>query len=556
MAAWALPKFVESLRSSNQPHSAHFTPSRTVITPMPHLRHFVNSTPSSGSSIVACIVPLMRLSMRSATTSPLSAIMRRRESRVEHTHSTFDVTALPLTYRMATANMADITIATVPTTTSPTSGTCICTGVDTLAILSALSTSAVPTAAALTLSPSSNVFGPASYSSMDAIASPGSIARPPSCTGPAPPASIITVWRRARPVRALVYDRYAEDDDFGSILSVRDIDPPRARPGEVVFRVRAAALNHDDIWGMRGRPIPVPMPHVSGTDAAGDVVEVGAGVGGLRPGDRVVSHGNLSCRLCRACASGREYDCRRRLVWGFQTGPMWGGFCELAHLPEHNAVRIPDGVGYDEAAAASMTMTTSWHMLVGRARVRPGQAVLVMGGGSGMGMFGVQIAKLHGCDVIATAGPGKLDRCLEIGADAAVDHRAGGWDDEVRREAARLARAAGRTYGGIDVIYEHVGGSHWGRELRLLRRGGTVVTTGATTGYDVRTDLRTVISEGLSILGSTQGTRAELERGLAWMARGRLRAVVDSVYPLERAAEAHRRMLRGAGLFGKIIMRP
>lgn len=364
-------------------------------------------------------------------------------------------------------------------------------------------------------------------------------------------------------MRALVYDRYAEDDDFASILSVRDIDPPRARPGEVVFRVRAAALNHDDIWGMRGRPIGVPMPHVSGTDAAGDVVEVGAGVTSVEVGDRVVSHGNLSCRVCRMCASGREYDCRRRLVWGFQTGPLWGGYCELAHLPEHNAVPIPDGVGYDEAAAASMTMTTSWHMLVGRAGVRPGQTVLVMGGGSGMGMFGVQIAKLHGCDVIATAGPGKLDRCLEIGADHAVDHRAAGWDGEVRRIASGLARSRGRTAAGggggggcIDVIYEHIGGSHWEKELRLLRRGGTVVTTGATTGYEVRTDLRRLFSEGLSILGSTQGTRAELERGLRWMARGRLRAVIDSVYPLERAAEAHTRMLRGSGLFGKIIMRP
>ena len=361
-------------------------------------------------------------------------------------------------------------------------------------------------------------------------------------------------------MRALVYDRYAEDDDFESILGVRDVEPPAARPGEVVFRVRAAALNHDDIWGMRGRPIGVPMPHVSGTDAAGEVVEVGAGVSGLEPGDRVVSHGNLSCRTCRACAAGREYDCRRRLVWGFQTGPLWGGFCELAHLPEYNAVPIPDGVGYDEAAAASMTMTTSWHMLVGRAGVRPGQAVLVMGAGSGMGMFGVQIAKLHGCTVIATAGPGKLGRCLEIGADYAVDHRADGWDDEVRRIAGRLARQGGRGGGGgggggIDVIYEHIGGSHWEKELRLLRRGGTVVTTGATTGYEVRTDLRRLFSEGLSVLGSTQGTRAELERGLRWMARGRLRAVVDSAYPLERAAEAHQKMLRG-GLFGKIIMRP
>ncbi len=347
-----------------------------------------------------------------------------------------------------------------------------------------------------------------------------------------------------------MYDRYAADDDFASILSVRDVDPPSAGPGEVVFRVKAAALNHDDIWGMRGSPIKVPLPHISGTDAAGEVVEAGPGVRHLRAGDRVVSHGNLSCRVCGECTSGREYNCRRRSVWGFQTGPLWGGYCELARLPEANAVRIPDGVGTDEAAAASMTLMTSWHMLAGRAAVRPGQTVLVMGGGSGMGMFGIQIAKLHGCSVIATASGDKLDRCLELGADYAVDHRAGGWDEEAARAARRLGG------GGVDVVYEHVGGDHWGRALALLRRGGTLVTTGATTGYDVRTDLRRLVGEGISVLGSTQGTRAELERGLHWMSRGAIRAVIDSEYPLERAAEAHARMLRGKGLFGKMLLRP
>ena len=356
-------------------------------------------------------------------------------------------------------------------------------------------------------------------------------------------------------MRALVYDRYAEGDDFASILGIRDLPAPEPGPSEVVFRVRAAALNYDDIWGMRGRPLRVPLPHVSGTDAAGDVVAVGSGVRGLRVGDRVVSHGNISCRVCAACTGGREYDCRRRAVWGFETGPLWGGYCEEAHLPEANAVRIPGGVSYDEAAAASMTMLTSWHMLAGRARVRPGQVVLVMGGSSGVGSYGIQIAKLHGCTVIATAGPGKQDRLLGLGADHAVDHREAGWDARVREIAAGIPRPAGEGP-GVDVVFEHIGGGHWGRELRLLARGGTVVTTGATTGYEARTDLRLLQSEGISVLGSTQGTRAELERGLYWMSRGRIRSVIDSVYGLERAAEAHARMLRGSGVFGKILMRP
>lgn len=356
-------------------------------------------------------------------------------------------------------------------------------------------------------------------------------------------------------MKALIYDRYSKDDDFSEILQIREIDEPVAGPNDVVFRVRAAALNYDDIWGMRGKPIEIPMPHISGTDAAGDVVQVGKDVKDIKVGDRVVSHGNLSCRVCSACTDGREYDCKSRRVWGFQTGPLWGGYCEMTHLPEVNTVRIPDGIRYEEAAAASMTLMTSWHMLISRGRIRPGQTVLVMGGGSGMGIFGIQIAKLFGCDVIATASSDKLDRCKSIGADYAVDHRRDDWHEDVRQIVQDLARSKGKEC-GIDVIYEHIGGTHWNKELGLLKYGGTIVTTGATTGYDVQTDLREVFVKGINILGSTQGTRAELEAGLYWMSQGKIRAVIDSEFSLEQAVQAHTRMLNGKGLFGKIIMRP
>jgi len=357
------------------------------------------------------------------------------------------------------------------------------------------------------------------------------------------------------PVRALVYDRYCADDDFASILKIRDMPEPVPKPDEVVFRVRAAALNYDDIWGMRGKPLAVPLPHISGTDAAGEVTAVGEDVRHIKVGDRVVSHGNMSCRVCRRCTSGREYDCKQRAIWGFETGPLWGGYCEVTHLPEVNVVKIPENISYDEAAAASMTMLTSWHMLVGRAKIRPGQVVLIMGGGSGVGNFGIQIAKLYGCTVIATASPDKLDQLLELGADHAVDHRREDWDREVWEISGELARQSGGVP-GLDVIFEHIGGSHWNKELRLLKYGATIVTTGATTGYNAQTDLRHIFFKGINILGSTQGTRAELERGFYWMARGKIRAVVDSVYALERAAEAHNKMLTGKGLFGKIIVRP
>jgi NADPH:quinone reductase-like Zn-dependent oxidoreductase len=356
-------------------------------------------------------------------------------------------------------------------------------------------------------------------------------------------------------MKALVYDEYATDDDFSKILKIKDLPLPKPKSNEVIFKVKAAALNYDDIWGMRGKPLAIPLPHISGTDAAGEVIEVGKDVKNIKVGDRVVSHGNMSCRVCKACTGGREYDCRKRAIWGFETGPLWGGYCEYTHLPEVNVVKIPDGVSYDEAAAASMTLLTSWHMLVGRAKIQPGQVVLIMGGSSGVGNYGIQIAKLFGCTVIATASPDKLDKLLELGADFAVDHRKEDWHKEVRSIAKKIPKQYGDVL-GVDVIFEHIGGTHWNKELTLLNYGGTIVTTGATTGYDAKTDLRHIFFKGINILGSTQGTRAELEQGLYWMSQGKIKSIIDSVFSLEEAAEAHRKMLTGKGLFGKIIMRP
>ena len=356
-------------------------------------------------------------------------------------------------------------------------------------------------------------------------------------------------------MKALVYDQYTTDDNFSKILKIKDIPSPEPKSSEVVFKVKVAALNYDDIWGMRGKPLAIPLPHISGTDAAGEVTAVGSDVKNIKVGDRVVSHGNLSCRVCKACTDGREYDCRKRTIWGFETGPLWGGYCEETHLPEVNVVKIPEGVSYDDAAAASMTLVTSWHMLVGRAKIQPGQLVLIMGGSSGVGNFGIQIAKLFGCTVIATASPDKLDKLLELGADYAINHRDDNWHKEVRSITKNIPKPLG-DISGVDVIFEHIGGSHWNKELTLLNYGGTIVTTGATTGYDAKTDLRHIFFKGINILGSTQGTRAELEQGLYWMSQGKIKSIIDSVYTLDQAAEAHTKMLKGKGLFGKILMKP
>ncbi len=227
----------------------------------------------------------------------------------------------------------------------------------------------------------------------------------------------------------------------------------------------------------------------------------------------------------------------------------------LHYLPEVNVLKIPEGVSYDQAAAASMTLLTSWHMLVGRAKIQPGQLILIMGGSSGIGTFGIQIAKLFGCTVIATASPDKLDKCLELGADFAVDHRKDDWHKEVRAIAKKIPKPHGDVP-GVDVIFEHIGGSHWNKELTLLNYGGTIVTTGATTGYDAKTDLRHIFFKGINILGSTQGTKSELEEGFYWMSKGKIKSVIDSVYSLDDAVKAHNKMLNGKGLFGKILIKP
>jgi len=352
-------------------------------------------------------------------------------------------------------------------------------------------------------------------------------------------------------MKALVYENYTENDDFESILQIKDIPEPTPKPNDVIFRVKAAALNYDDIWGMRGKPLAVPLPHISGTDAAGEVIAIGDSVKNIKVGDRLVSHGNMSSRVCALCTDGREYDCRQRKIWGFETGPLWGGYCEVAHLPEINVLKIPVNVCYEEAAAASMTLLTSWHMLVGRAKIKPGQIVLIMGGSSGVGIFGIQIAKLYGCTVIATASPDKQEKLKELGADYAVDHRKEDWHKEVRTITKEITGTA-----GIDVIFEHIGGSHFNKELTLLKYGATLVTTGATTGYDVPSDLRHIFFKGINILGSTQGTRAELEQGFYWMGQGKIKAIIDSVYTFDDAVSAHKKMLNGKGLVGKIILKP
>jgi NADPH:quinone reductase-like Zn-dependent oxidoreductase len=347
-------------------------------------------------------------------------------------------------------------------------------------------------------------------------------------------------------MKAAVYREHSKDPR--QVVKIEDIDTPRPKANEVLIKVEAAAYNYNDLWGIWGEPIKIPMPHISGSDVAGTVVELGENVtGNIKVGDRVASYPNLTCRVCYECTSGREYDCRSRQVWGFQTGPLWGGFAQYTHLPEVNAIKLPDDISFEDAAAISMVGMTAWHMLVTRAQIRPGQVVLIMGGGSGMGIAGIQIAKLYNCEVIATAGnKDKMDKCLQLGADYAVNHREADWHKKVRDITKKQ---------GVDLVYEHIGKTVFPQEVGLLKMGGTLVSTGATTGYDSSIDLRYLFFKGINLLGATQGTRAGLEEVIRWVSRRKIKPVIDTVLPFSKMVEGHVKMA-DSQLFGKIVTTP
>ena len=342
-------------------------------------------------------------------------------------------------------------------------------------------------------------------------------------------------------MRALVLKGHGEIDQ----VALAELPDPEPAAGEVRVRIRAAALNHLDLWVRLGWPgLNLSFPHVLGSDMAGEVDALGSGAPKELLGRRVVVVPGLSCGRCAQCLSGRENLCRHFRLLGEHAS---GGEAEYLSVPATNVLALPDAVDFRTAAALPVTFQTAWHMLAARAPVGPGSWLLVHAAGSGVGSAAVQIGKLFGATVIATAGTDeKCARALELGADHVVNYDKVDFLGEVKRLTGKR---------GVDVVFEHTGAVTWERSVRALVQGGRLVTCGATTGYDGGLDIRYLFTRQLDILGSTMGTRAELLEVLGHVAAGKLRPVIDRVLPLAEGVRAQE-LLESRQAFGKVLLEP
>ena len=318
---------------------------------------------------------------------------------------------------------------------------------------------------------------------------------------------------------------------------------PQITETEVLVKVKACALNHLDIWARQGIPnVKIPLPHISGCDIAGEVAELGRLVKGVEVGAKVIVAPGISCGHCHECVSGRDNYCREYQVIGYNTD---GGYAEYVKVLGSNLLPIPDALSFEEAASVPLVFMTAWHMLVGRAHIRIGEDVLVLAAGSGVGIAALQVAKLFNARVIATASSDeKLKQAEKLGADSLINHRTQDIVDEVKKITGKR---------GVDIVVEHVGEATWDKSVRALTQGGRMVTCGATTGREGRTDIRYVFSKQLSILGSYMGSRSELQEVLRFFEGGRLKPVVYRTLPLKEAAEAQR-IMEESEHFGKIVL--
>jgi NADPH:quinone reductase-like Zn-dependent oxidoreductase len=328
------------------------------------------------------------------------------------------------------------------------------------------------------------------------------------------------------------------------VLQYEDAPDPRPNADEALVRVRACALNHLDLWARNGLPrVKISLPHISGSDISGVVEWVPEEETQFKKGDPVIVNPGVGCGHCDRCLTGRDDQCQEYKIVGYGFD---GGYAELVKVRRTHLIKKPEGMTFEEAASFPLVFETAYHMLVTKAHVRPGETVLVLAANSGVGIAAVQIAKLLGAEVIATCGDSeKMQRAKRIGADHTINH----YKQDILAEARRLTGNR-----GVDTVIEHVGKATWEGSLKALAKGGRLVTCGATTGAEVKTDLRYIYSRELTVYGSYMAGMGELLTVVELFQKGKLKPVVDSVYPLKKAGEAQTRMEESRH-FGKIVLK-
>ena len=324
-----------------------------------------------------------------------------------------------------------------------------------------------------------------------------------------------------------------------------DIEEPTLRtPDEVRIRIRAAALNHLDLFVVEGLPgVVITPPWIMGGDGAGVVEEIGSAVRGIRRGDRVIINPGISDRTCEYCVKGEQSLCIRYKLLGEH---LPGTIADYVVVPAVNVRIIPESIPWDAAAGLTLATLTAWRMVVTRARLQAGENILIWGIGGGVALAALQIAKMIGAHTWVTSGDDeKLRRAKALGADETLNHRTHDVAKEIR------ARTGKR---GVDVVIDNVGKDTWGQSLMALGRRGRLVTCGATSGPLVETDIRRMFWNQWSLMGSTMGNDEEMDAITQQLRDGRLLPVIDSIHDIERSADAMRRLETGKQ-FGKVVVR-
>jgi NADPH:quinone reductase-like Zn-dependent oxidoreductase len=342
-------------------------------------------------------------------------------------------------------------------------------------------------------------------------------------------------------MRAVVLDKHGGPE----VLTMQEREIPKPGADEILIEVRATSINHIDVWVRKGLPgIRFPLPLIPGCDVAGIVRASGDRVSGPPDGTRVVINPGISCGSCGSCAAGFASQCDSFTMVGEHRD---GGYAQFVVVPAHIALPIPDSLSFEEAAAAPLVTVTAWSMMVNKGKLRPGEDVLILGVGAGVGTAALQIAKMTGCRVFAAASTdAKLERARQLGADVLINYAKEDFDRKVRELTDRR---------GVDVVIDYIGAETWVKSLRSARKGGRVLTCGATTGYDPRTDLRHIFYRQVQVIGSTMGSHRDFLDAMRCVFRGQIKPVIDRVLPLSEVRRGHE-AIEAREIFGKVVLRP